>query len=402
MLRALAAAFKDCGTACGRMTKDINRKTLAPLVDAAKRMVLELLRKADVQVDGSRPWDIRVHDERFYRRTLSQGTLGLGEAYMDDWWDCERLDSFFEKVTRADLARALPLTLRNAAAYLHSRVFDAARRSRSPKVAKEHYDLGNDFYAGILSSRMQYTCAYWKGQKTLDAAQEQKLDLICRKLELKRGERVLELGCGWGGFAKFAAERYGCHVTAYNISQEQVRYARELCRGLPVNIVLADYRDAKGRFDKVASIGLCEHVGHKNYRKLMQVVDRCLKEDGLFLLHTIGSNVSDTKTDAWIAKYIFPVGMVPSMRQLTAASEGIFVMEDWHNFGPDYDKTLMAWHANFERSWPEFRTRYGDRFYRMWRYYLLSCAGAFRSRRLQLWQAVFSKPGGVARYESRR
>jgi cyclopropane-fatty-acyl-phospholipid synthase len=267
-------------------------------------------------------------------------------------------------------------------------------------VAHRHYDRGYDLYRAMLGRRMQYTCGYWDGARSLDEAQENKLHLICRKLYLVPGMRVLDLGCGFGGLAHFMATEYGCQVVSYNISREQVDYGRALCKDLPVRFELSDYRDAAREsepFDRVAAIGLCEHIGHKNYAGFLQVVRRLLHDKGLFLLHTIGGNQSVTSTDAWIDKYIFPNGMIPSVAQLGRAMEGRWVVEDWHNFGPDYDRTLMAWWANFNRNWNTLRPRYGERFYRMWRYYLLSCAGAFRARKLQLWQIVLSK-GDIASY----
>ena len=204
---------------------------------------------------------------------------------------------------------------------------------------------------------------------------------------------MLDIGCGWGGFAKYAAENYSCHVTAVNISGEQLRYASEFCKGLPVHFENCDYRAVAGRFDKIVSVGMFEHVGQKNYRTFMDVVHRCLKDGGIFLLHTIGSNTSRTGCDPWITKYIFPNGMLPSIVQITKAVEGLFVIEDWHNLGPHYDKTLMAWNDNFQQVWPKLQEKYDTRFKRMWEYYLLSCAGAFRARSNQVWQIVMTKAG---------
>jgi cyclopropane-fatty-acyl-phospholipid synthase len=252
----------------------------------------------------------------------------------------------------------------------------------------------------MLDRRMQYTCGYWKGASTLDQAQEAKLHLICRKLQLQPGMTLLELGGGFGGLAHFAASEYGCQVVSYNISREQVLYGRDLCKGLPVRFEHHDYRQAArelNQFDRVVSVGLCEHIGHKNFRSFMQLAHDRLKDQGLFLLHTIGANESYSYTDPWINKYIFPNGLVPSMAQLTTAWEGLWVAEDWHNFGPDYDKTLMAWWQNFEQAWPKLRLTLGDRFYRMWKYYLMCSAGSFRARRLQLWQIVLSK-GDIPAY----
>ncbi len=361
-------------------------------------VLVNLLGAADIRINGDRPWDLQVHDERVYGRILAGGSQALGESYMDGWWDADELDAFFDKLLRGGLNRAVrdPQLLW---AWICARFLNLQNPRRSRRVAERHYDLGNRFYERMLDPWMQYTCGYWKSEATLAAAQEAKMDLVCRKLQLREGDRVLELGGGWGGFARFAAERYGCHVTSYNISREQVDYARKFCHGLPVEIVHADYRTASGVYDKVVSIGICEHVGSRNYRRFLALQRRCLSDGGLMLLHTIGCNRTKRTSDPWISRYIFPGGQLPSLRQLTDAAEGILLVEDLHNFGAYYDPTLMAWFANFDRHWPEFRDHYGERFYRMWKYYLLSCAGGFRARNIQLWQLVFSKeglPGGYA------
>jgi cyclopropane-fatty-acyl-phospholipid synthase len=366
---------------------------------ASAQKVTELLAFAGIAVNGSEPWDIQIHDERFFNRALGEGSIGVGESYMDGWWDVEALDEFFHRFRRADLASKVH-DLKTALLVLKTRALNLQTMQRAKQVAHAHYDLGNRLYEAMLDRRMQYTCAYWKDAVTLDQAQENKLHLICRKLQLKPGMTVLELGGGFGGFAHFAAKEYGCHVVSYNISREQVAFGRDLCKGLPVRFEQKDYREAAqepDRFDRVASIGLCEHIGYKNYRQFMQLAQVCLKDQGLFLLHTIGSNESYSYTDPWIHKYIFPNGLIPSMAQLTTAWEGVWVAEDWHNFGPDYDRTVLAWWQNFERAWPDLRPAYGDRFYRMWKYYLMASAGSFRSRRLQLWQVVLSK-GDIASY----
>jgi cyclopropane-fatty-acyl-phospholipid synthase len=254
----------------------------------------------------------------------------------------------------------------------------------------------------MLDTRMIYSCGYWAEAETLEQAQEHKLDLVCRKLGLQPGMRVLDIGCGWGGAARFMAERYQVEVVGCTISAEQARLAREDCRDLSVQILLQDYRTLSGSFDRIFSIGMFEHVGHKNYRTYMETVARLLKDDGLFLLHSIGSNKTSIVVDPWIERYIFPNGMLPSARQITRASEGLFILEDWHNFGADYDKTLMAWHANFISAWPQLKHAYDQRFFRMWTYYLLSCAGGFRARDNQLWQVVFAKNGVPGGYRAIR
>jgi cyclopropane-fatty-acyl-phospholipid synthase len=369
------------------------------LVSPAQRKIAEMLKLGDIDIGGDRPWDLQVHHPKFYERVLVHGNLGAGEAYMDEWWDVEALDEFFTRIHRADPYNQVGKLNRLALA-VRARLFNRQSTRRAGEVAQDHYDLGNDLYQAMLGRRMQYTCAYWRGAGTLDQAQENKLHLICRKLDVTPGMNVLDLGGGFGGLAQFLAVEYGCRVVSYNISRQQVQYGRELCRGLPVRFELRDYRDAEGepeKFDRVMAVGLCEHIGPKNYRRFFELTHRLLRDKGLFLLHTIGGNYSETYTDPWVDRYIFPNGVIPSVAQLGRAMEGLWTLEDWHNFGPDYDRTLMAWWNNFAQSWPRLRERYGDRFYRMWRYYLLSCAGAFRARKLQLWQLVLSK-GDIATY----
>jgi cyclopropane-fatty-acyl-phospholipid synthase len=360
----------------------------------AKSIISELLQQAGIRINGNHPFDIQVHNEKFYERVIREGALGAGEAYMDGWWDVEQLDEFFNKVLRARLDEKLKgSTLRVKWYFIRARLLNLQNFRRAKQVAEQHYDLGNDFYEDMLGPTMNYTCAYWNQADNLDQAQINKMEMVCRKLELKPGLKVLELGCGWGSFAKYAAEKYGVEVTAYNISTQQVKYAREITKGLPVKIIHDDYRKATGQYDRVLSIGIMEHVGYKNYRHYMELVHRTLKDDGIAFIHTIGSNISTTTANPWTEKYIFPNGMLPSIAQLSKAMEGLFSIEDIHNIGPHYDRTLMEWYRNFEKNWPKYKERYGDRFYRMWRYYLLSSAGGFRARQTQLWQIVFTKIG---------
>jgi cyclopropane-fatty-acyl-phospholipid synthase len=334
-----------------------------------------------------------VHNNDFYSRLLSGSALALGESYMDGWWDCASLDQFIYKILRARLDKKVKGNFRLAWHALKAKLFNLQKASRAYQVGEEHYDIGNDLYGAMLDKRMLYTCGYWASVDNLDAAQEAKLDLVCRKINLEPGMTVLDLGCGFGSFAKYAAEKFGVRVKGVTVSKEQVQLGAELCQGLPVEIRLEDYREVTGKYDRVISIGIMEHVGYKNYRTYMEKANQCLKDDGIAFIHTIGNNVSSTTSNAWITKYIFPNSMLPSIAQIARAIEGLFVMEDWHNFGQHYDKTIMAWHANFEAVWPELKDKYGERFYRMFRYYLLSSAGAFRARNIQLWQIVITKPG---------
>lgn len=376
----------------------------------ARTLCEGLLKKADVIIGGDRPWDITVHDERVFNRVIRYGTLGLGEAYMDGWWDVQELDQFFNKVMLVELDKKIRFNWHTVLLLLMARVANMQSRERAKKVAREHYDLNNDLYMSFLDPYNQYTCGYFKDTNSLGVAQKQKLDLICKKLQLEPGDRVLDIGCGWGGFAKYAAEHYGVYVTGITISKEQFAFAKEFTKGLNVELRLQDYRDLDDKFDKILNCGMIEHVGHKNYLQMMKVVNKNLTDDGLFLLHTIGGNVSMTIGDPWVNKYIFPGGMLPSVAQIGNAIEGLFVVEDWHNFGTDYDKTLMEWFKNFDKRWlapsdvegPKLRDKYGERFYRMWKYYLLSFAGAFRARDIQLWQIVLSKRGVPGGYTSVR
>ena len=360
----------------------------------AKRLVQQLLDLANVRIGGPAPCDIQVHNAAFYPRVLAGGSLALGESYMDGWWDCEALDQLFERIMAARLDKEVRKSKTLLWEAAKARLTGMYGRARAFEVGRRHYDIGNDLYAVMLDKRMNYSCAYWQEADTLDMAQEDKLDLTCRKLSLEPGMRVLDIGCGWGGFAIYAAEKYGVAVTGVTVSSEQVKLAQRRSVDLPVSFELKDYRDVDETYDRIVSIGMFEHVGFASYRTYMQVVNRCLKDDGLFLLHTIGSNTSVGSVDPWVAKYIFPNSMLPSARQITEAAEGIFILEDWHSFGTHYDPTLMAWHSNFIANWDGIKGDYDQRFRRMWVYYLLSCAGSFRARRNQLWQIVFSKNGG--------
>ena len=369
-----------------------------PAPDRLRRRVAELLASAGVRLDGTAPTDLRVRDPRFFTEVLSRGSLGLGETYMDGAWDTDDLDGLLTRRMRARLherVHGLDAWWTVARATL----LNMQSRRRARRVGRVHYDLGNDLFRAMLGERMVYSCGYWARAATLDEAQEAKLDLIARKLELAPGMKVLDIGCGWGEALKFMAERYGVSGVGVTISKEQAALARELCRGLPVEIRLQDYRELDGRYDRVFSIGMFEHVGLRNYRRYFDTVRRCLAPDGLTLLHTIGSNVSVRATDPWIGRYIFPNSMLPSAAQITQAFEGLFVMEDWHGFGPDYDRTLQAWRANIERAWPSLPARYDERFRRMWRFYLAASMAVFRTRQAQLWQLVLSPegvPGGYA------
>ncbi len=318
----------------------------------------QLLNHAGVKINGPNPWDIQVKNEEFYARVLAQGSLGLGESYMDGWWECKAIDKLIYRILKAKLDKKVSgKVIWNA---IKAKITNQQNKKRAKIVGEQHYDVGNDLYKLMLDKRMCYSCGYWKTAKTLDKAQEAKLDLICKKLKLKPGMSVLDIGCGWGSFAKFAAKKYKVRVLGVTISKEQAKLAKKNCKGLKVEIRLQDYRDIKEKFDRIISIGMFEHVGYKNYREYFEVVNRCLKDDGLTLVHTIAGNLSTNRTEPWIDKYIFPNGMLPSAKQITKAYEGLFKLKDWHNFGFYYDKTLMAWHKNFNKNWNKIKSNYSE------------------------------------------
>jgi cyclopropane-fatty-acyl-phospholipid synthase len=368
------------------------------------RVLSDLAGSAGVKFNGNSHWDIQVHDDEVYRRILTRGSLGFGESYMDGLWDCLAMDEMFCRLLNAEIEEKLVgwARLRLLGEVLRHRLFNLQTSQRAFQVGEQHYDIGNDVFEAMLDSTMSYSCGYWHNAEDLEQAQQNKLDMICRKLELTPGEKLLEIGCGWGSLARHAAENYNVEVMGVTVSKEQQQLAQERCRNLPVTIELMDYRDLKGQFDKVVSVGMFEHVGTKNYPQYFDMALRLMKDDGLFLLHTIGIYKTSRMVDPWIDKYVFPNGKLPSAEEIATALNDRLLIEDWHNFGQDYDRTLMAWWRNFDNAWPKLEHRYGKRFYRMWKYYLMSCAGVFRSRQGQLWQLVLSKRTRTQMYRSVR
>jgi cyclopropane-fatty-acyl-phospholipid synthase len=368
---------------------------------AYEKALAELLAPADVRLNGSRPWDIRVHDERMFQRVLGHGSLGTGEAYMDGWWDCDQLDEMLTRVLRSNIEEQLrsPRAVKLA---LSARLFNKQSSRRAYIVGEKHYDLGDDLYERMLDPRMIYSCAYYERASHLNDAQEAKLDLVAHKIGARAGMRILDIGCGWGGAAQFMAQRYGAAVTGVTVSRNQLLTAQKRCAGLDVEVRLEDYRKLSGSFDAIYSLGMFEHVGVRNYRTYLAKARELLRSDGLFLLHTIGNNRASVATDPWIDKYIFPNGQLPALSQIAKAAEGLWVIEDIHSFGVYYDRTLLAWSENFERAWPQLSSRYSERFRRMWHFWLMSSAASFRARKTQLWQVVLSPAGVTGGYRAVR
>lgn len=371
------------------------------MVMDAKTFMCSALKEADVIVGGSRPWDVRVHNETLYDRVVRQGTLGLGEAYMDGWWDCDALDVMISKALRANLEDRVRHKIPDLIIIFLSTLLNLQSVRRASMVAECHYNFSNEMFEQMIGPTMNYSCGYWKDAPDLDHAQKAKMDMICKKLELQKGMNVLDIGCGWGGLCRYMAENYGVKVTGITVSSEQVAYAKAKGGDLPITWLLQDYRSLTGRFDRIVSVGMFEHVGAKNYDIFLETTKKLLDPDGLFLLHTIGKDGHMCGVDPWINKYIFPNGSIPSAERLTKALATKYVIEDWHNFGADYDKTLMAWHKNFEEGVSKGVFSCTDRVHRMFRYYLLTCAGAFRARDIQLWQVVLSPRGVLGGYHCR-
>ena len=361
-----------------------------------ERRAQPLLAKADIRLNGSRPWDMKIHHPETLERVFLTGSVGLGESYMDGWWDCDQLDGFFERVLRHGLDQHVQ-SVHPVMHFIKSHWGNAQSVRRAWTVGREHYDLDQTLFQHMLDPYLCYSCGYWERADTLEQAQEAKLELICRKLQLQPGMTLLDIGCGWGSLMRYAVTHYQVSCVGLTISREQASAGSILDRQRPIRYELSDYRafnpDGHQRFDRVASVGMFEHVGLHNHPAYFETALRCLKPDGLFLLHTIGKNLSNTPIDPWIEKYIFPNGELPSLQELTRSTEPHWVIEDIHNFGADYDRTLMAWYERFQQAWPQLKDRHSERFYRMWRYYLLSCAGTFRARSNQLWQLVLSPQG---------
>jgi cyclopropane-fatty-acyl-phospholipid synthase len=360
---------------------------------SAEAVVRRLLDEAGITPNGSEAHDPQVHNPDFYPRVVAEGSLGLGEAYMDGWWDCERLDTLFERIVAHRIDKGLRPSLSLIWLALNAHLQNRQNKNRVWDVAQVHYDLDVDVFEATFDKRLTGSCGYWATADNLDDAQEAKLDLVCRKIGLKAGERVLDIGCGWGAFMGFAAERYGASCVGVTVSQVQADYGRKRYAGLPIEFQVKDYRDFDGRADRIASMGMFEHVGARNYRAYFENARRWIAEDGLFVLHTIWANEAYPTIDPWLDRYIFPNGCLPTVGQVGDAVEGLFVVENVENFGSDYDRTLMAWYANFQSNRAAISAKYGERFCRMWDYYLCCCAGGFRSRAISVGQFVLSPKG---------
>ncbi|MCB0338421.1 MAG: cyclopropane fatty acyl phospholipid synthase [Bdellovibrionales bacterium] len=327
------------------------------------------------------------------------GPLEIGEAYVRGEWTCEHLDEFMAHIFREPVKKRT--SFERFALLSHvvkEKLLNPQRGKGAYHVGDFHYNLGNPLFEKMLDRTMSYTCGYWPHASNLLSAQNAKLDLICRKLRLEPGMTVADIGCGWGNFARFAATNYGVSVVGVTVSTEQANFAREFCQGLPVTILLQDYRSLEGQFDRVVSIEMIEAVGKKNLPVYFETVHRILRDGGLFALEVISaesysrnSNWNLDQYILWLVKYIFPNGYLPSIKELASPCSELFLLQDWHSFGEDYDKTLMAWASNFRHAWPEISHGYDESFKRRWEFYLYSCAALFRVHLVHLYQILYSK-----------
>ena len=364
-----------------------------------KKLIHSLLDKADITINGNDPWDMQIHDQTIYKDIVLKGSLGLGDGYIKQKWDVDKIDVFFEKILKARVSFLPSLT--GALYEVQDSLSNAQVGKKAFEVGTYHYDLGNELYELMLGESMAYSSARFLDKKnSLTQAQYNKFDQLCKKLELKPGMKILEIGSGWGTFAKFAMSQYGVSVVGLTVSKEQKAYAEKACKGLPAQFILMDYQHIpnkyNGIFDRVVSIEMIEAVGSKNLKTYFSTIAKTLKPDGKFGMQVILGSGED---DIFISKRIFPNGHVPSAKEIINNSFAFLHVQHWDSFGKDYEKTLLHWEKNFKNNWNDIKRikdTSGDKiydkdFYRMWRYYLLLCAAGFRVGYIDVAQIVMTK-----------
>lgn len=356
----------------------------------AKSLVSKAFAKVDIQIHGSRPWDLKVNDERFYMKLLIKGPLGFGEAFVDDWIECDRFDECLTRILKLE-SKNHPVMMWS---WLRAYFTDLSSKKRGKIGSAIHYNFEKLIYEKMLDKAMTYSIGYWGENDDLERAQEKKLDLICRKLHLEPGMRVLDIGCGWGSFAQYATRMYNVSVVGINIAEKQIELAQQKYSHLPIEFRVQDYRDLKGNFDRIVSIGMAEHVGLKNYKRYLKIIRDCLKDEGLCLIE-ISTNTAmgslARAMDPWFMRYFFPTAWLPTLCQFTCAADGLLLLEDLHNITENSEKTFLAWWDNLNKNWASLQNEIDHRTYLMFKYYLLSSVGAFRGGVARYWQLVFSK-----------
>lgn len=340
---------------------------------------------------------VTIHNRKALFQVMLYPELFFGELYSEGSIEVDgELLKLLEIAYRAMQDAPAPGALRKQAMRWLSRPRKNSLAG-SRRNIHQHYDIGNEFYRLWLDEEMVYTCAYFPSpEATLEEAQRAKMDHVCRKLNLQPGETVVEAGCGWGSLALHMARHYGVSVKAYNISREQIRFARERAKALGldnrVQFIEDDYRNITGQFDAFVSVGMLEHVGADHYRDLGAVIDRCLRENGRGLIHSIGRN-RPAPMNAWIERHIFPGAYPPALREIMHIFEPWeFSVLDVENLRLHYAKTLEHWLERYERHVPQVREMFDDRFVRAWRLYLTGSIAAFTTGALQLFQILFARP----------
>lgn len=369
-------------------------------MDAYKSHVISFLEKAGIAIGGPNDFDIHVNDDRFYEMFFKDRTVGAGEAYTEGFWDVKDLKLLAEKIF-------LSGKLDHQYGFLNNLIYQLNKAQGKLKALfdiKKTYDHNIELYRAMLDKRLLYTCAYWNNidysVANLDLAQEQKLELVCQKLGLHqqpKGQSILDYGCGFAGFAKYAHEKYGAKVVGITISKLQYKVAKEICKGLPIEIRFQDYRDIpKGElYDHLVALGIIEHITVKNAREFILNAKSHLKnekyQDNRFVLHGMFTNGTEHRIDPWMEKYIFPGAEIFTFKHLFDMIHGVFYCQDFHPFGPDYSLTADAWYQRLEMNYGNLLpSEQNNEFMRTFEFYLKTASASFLTQRNNLMQMVLT------------
>jgi cyclopropane-fatty-acyl-phospholipid synthase len=366
-----------------------------------KNTVEKLLDKCNIKINGTNPQDIIVHDDRFYKMVLSSGELGLAESYMYKYWSSNNLyETLYLLSKNFNKLSYIDFNFNDFLNMTKSYLFNNQTIEKALVDVQSHYDIGNDLYTRMLDNNMQYTCAFFQDTNDLNTAQEQKMDLIGQKLNLKPGDTLLDIGCGWGYLINYLSKKYNVQGLGITLSEEQLKYAEiNFKNNSNASYKLMDYRNIPKdmKFTKIVSVGMLEHVGNKNYEEYFDIVHDHLTDDGIALIHTIGCQNSlrgissgSGSGSKFIDKYIFPNGHIPTWDEISPIVSKKFLIQDWQNFGKYYDNTLQSWYKNINSKWDEI-PNYDEKFKRMWNFYLLGCAANFNLCHMNLWQILITK-----------
>jgi cyclopropane-fatty-acyl-phospholipid synthase len=367
-------------------------------IKSEKETVETFLNECEIQIDGANQGDIIVKDDRFYSMCINYGELGFGESYMYGYWDSKNLyETLYNGIKNCHKVSYMNLNSIAFNRYFNNMFYNNQTIDKASADVQAHYNKGNDLYERMLDkTNMQYTCGFFQDTNDLETAQIQKLNIIAQKLNLKPGEKLLDIGCGWGNLINFMTTNYGVKGIGITISSEQLKFCKEKYKdNKNAEFLLIDYRNIPDdmKFDKIVSVGMFEHVGKKNFEEYFDIVYKHLNDDGLALIHTMGQQskmINATAHSEWIDKYIFPGGEIPDWEDLSKIISKRFFIHDWHNFGKYYARTFEAWYNNINKRWNEI-PNYNEEFRRMWNFYLVSFIVNFDLCRLLLFQILISK-----------